>query len=93
VTIIVCTAAGVFLLWAAWWIYRGTPKHSKHHTTLPPADLAKAMYEVRASGMRGADAMAVLKSAAAEADTETWPAPRHTHRDPTTGRYTRQEQS
>jgi len=25
-------------------------------------------------------------------DTETWPAPRHTHRDPTTGRYTRKEQ-
>jgi len=22
-------------------------------------------------------------------DTATWPAPRHTHRDPTTGRYTR----
>jgi len=98
VTIIVCTLGGVFLLWAAWWIYRGTPKHSKHYTTvaptvaahhpLPPAvDLAKAMYEVRASGMRGADAMAVLKSAAA--DTETWPTPRHTHRDPTTGRYTR----
>jgi len=25
-------------------------------------------------------------------DTEVWPAPRHTHRDPTTGRYTRREQ-
>jgi len=25
-------------------------------------------------------------------DTATWPAPRHTHRDPTTGRYTRKEQ-
>jgi len=25
-------------------------------------------------------------------DTETWPTPRHTHRDPTTGRYTRKEQ-
>ncbi len=99
--IVVCTAAGVFLLWAAWWIYRGTPKHGKHHIVLPtvaahhplpPADLAKALYEVRASGMRGADSMDVLKTAAA--DTETWPAPtrRHTHRDPTTGRYTRKEQ-
>jgi len=104
VTIIVFTAAGVFLLWAAWWVYRGTPKHGKHYTIvaatvaahhpLPPAvDLAKTMYEVRASGMRGTDAMAVLKSAAAGADTATWPAPRHTHRDPTTGRYTRKEQS
>jgi len=113
VIIVVCTVGGVFLLWAAWWIYRGTPKHGKHHTTvappvaahhpLPPAghsgwprsgaqELAKAMYEVRASGMHGADAMAVLKSAAAGADTATWPAPRHTHRDPTTGRYTRKEQ-
>jgi len=101
VTIIVCTAAGVFLLWAAWWISRGTPKHGKHYTTvaptvaahhsLPPAvDLAKTMYEVRASGMRGTDAMAVLKSAALDADTR--PAPRHTHRDSTTGRYTRKEQ-
>ena len=89
-TIIVCTAGGVFLLWAVRWVYRGTPTHSKHHTTLPPADLAKAMYEVRASGMRGTDAMAVLKSAALDADTR--PAPRHTHRDPTTGRYTRKEQ-
>jgi len=88
--IVVGTAGGVFLLWAAWWIYRGTPKHGKHHTTLPPADLAKAMHEVRASGMRGTDALDVLKAAAA--DTETWPAPRHTHRDPTTGRYTRKEQ-
>lgn len=89
---VVGTAGGVFLLWAVWWIYRGTPKHGKHHTTLPPADLAKAMHEVRASGMRGADSMAVLKAAAA--DTETWPTPtrRHTHRDPTTGRYTRREQ-
>jgi len=86
--IVVCIAGGVFLLWAAWWVYRGTPKHGKHYTTLPPADLAKAMYEVRASGMHGADSLTVLKAAAA--DTETWPAPtrRHTHRDPTTGRYT-----
>ncbi len=38
-------------------------------------DLAKAMYEVRASGMRGADALAVLKLAALGADTETWPEP------------------
>jgi hypothetical protein len=99
VTIIVCSVAGVFLLWAAWWVYRGTPKHGKHYTTvaahhpLPPAvDLAKAMYEVRASGMHGADAMDVLKSATAGPDTAHRPAPRHTHRDPTTGRYTRKEQ-
>jgi len=92
VTIIVCTAGGVFLLWAVRWVYRGTPTHSKHHTTLPPADLAKAMYEVRSSGMRGADALDVLKSAAAGPDTAHRPAPRHTHRDPTTGRYTRKEQ-
>jgi len=38
-------------------------------------DLAKVMYEVRAAGMRGADALAVLKSAALGADTETPPAP------------------
>jgi len=99
VTIIVCTAGGVFLLWAAWWIYRGTPKHGKHYTTLPPTvaahhplppavDLAKAMYEVRASGQHGADAMDVLKSAAVGADTRPPPPTRHTHRDPTTGRYT-----
>jgi len=116
VTIIVGTLGGVFLLWAVWWIYRGTPTHSKHYTTVAPArvaamtdpfgvtphtvllgkvgvseqDLAKAMYEVRASGMHGADALDVLKSAALGADTR--PAPRHTHRDPTTGRYTRKEQ-
>ena len=42
----------------------------------PAQDLAKALYEVRASGMRGADALAVLKSAALGADTETPPAPR-----------------
>jgi len=100
---VVGTAGGAFLLWAAWWIYRGTPTHSKHYTTvaptvaahhpLPPAaDLAKAMYEVRVSGPRSADALDVLKSAALGPDTETWPAPRHTHRDPTTGRYTRREQ-
>jgi len=41
----------------------------------PAQELAKAMYEVRTSGMRGADALAVLKAAAAEADTETRPAP------------------
>jgi len=51
------------------------------------------MYEVRASGMRGADALDVLKSAVTGADTEPPPTTRHTHRDPTTGRYTRQEQS
>jgi len=90
--IIVGTLGGVFLLWAVWWIHRGTPKHGKHYTTVPPVDLAKAMYEVRASGQRGADGLNVLKSAAAGADTETWAAPRHTHRDPITGRYTRREQ-
>jgi len=36
----------------------------------PAQDLAKAMYEVRASGMRGADALSVLKSAALGADTD-----------------------
>ncbi len=41
----------------------------------PAQDLAKAMYEVRASGMRGADALAVLKLAALGADTETPPEP------------------
>jgi len=102
VTIIVGLAGGVFLLWAVWWVYRGTPKHGKHYTTvaptvaahhpLPPADLATAMHEVRASGMHGSDAMAVLKSAAAGADTAPPPPTRHTHRDPTTGRYTRKEQ-
>jgi len=33
-------------------------------------DLAKVMYEVRASGMRAADALSVLKSAALGADTD-----------------------
>ena len=41
----------------------------------PAQDLAQAMYEVRASGMRGADALAVLRSAALGADTETQPSP------------------
>jgi len=94
VIIVVCTAAGgVFLLWAVWWVYRGTPKHGKHYTTVAPTvaaqDLAKAMYEVRSSGMHGADALDVLKSAAAGTDTRPAPPARHTHRDPTTGRYTR----
>lgn len=73
--IVVCTVGGVFLLWAVWWIYRGTPKHGKHYTTVAPTvaahhtvDLAKAMYEL--SGMRGADALSVLKSAALGADTD-----------------------
>ncbi len=39
----------------------------------PAQDLAKAMYEVRSAGMRGADALAVLKSAALGADTEIPP--------------------
>lgn len=89
-TIIVGVVAGLVVSWSAWWwIIRRDKRHGKHRTTLPPADLAKAMHEVRASGMRGADSMAVLKSAAAGADTNTAPPTRHTHRDPTTGRYTR----
>jgi len=87
-TALVFTTAWVSLVWTAWWIYRGTPKHGKHHTPLPPTvDLAKAMYEVRASGMHGADALDVPKSAALDADTRPAPTSRHTHRDPTTGRF------
>ena len=33
---VVGTAGGAFLLWAAWWIYRGTPTHAKHRTTVAP---------------------------------------------------------
>ncbi len=58
----------------------------------PAQDLAKAMYEVRASGQRGADALSVLKSAALGPDTDPESPTRHTHRDPATGRCTRKEQ-
>lgn len=74
--LVVCTVGGVFLLWAAWCIYRGTPKHGKHHTTLPTVAAHHPLPTVVDLGP----------------DTATWPAPRHTHRDPTTGRYTRKEQ-
>jgi len=72
VIIVVGVAAGVFLLWAAWWFYRGTPKHGKHRTTLPAVAAHHPLPTVVDLGP----------------DTATWPAPRHTHRDPTTGRYT-----
>jgi len=73
-------------------LHRTPPARVAAHHPPPAVDLAKALHEVRASGMHGADGLDVLKLAAAGADTETWPAPRHTHRDPTTGRYTRKEQ-
>ena len=66
-------AAGGVVLWCAIWWLTRTPKHGKHRT--PPARVA---------------AHHPLPIVDLGPDTETWAAPtRHTHRDPTTGRYTR----
>jgi len=88
--IIVCTAGGVFLLWAVWWIYRGTPKHGKHHTTLPTV---AAHHPVSRGPIIVPDAVYRDMVTDLSRDTEPSPPVRHTHRDPTTGRYTRKEQS
>ena len=80
-TIIVCTAGGVFLLWAAWWVYRGDKRHGKHRIiTVPNTPPAVAAHHplpvVDPTGI------------ATEAWEKAWARPtRHTHRDPTTGRF------
>jgi len=86
---VVGTAGGAFLLWAAWWIYRGTPQHSKHHTTLPTVAAHHPLPKVIAGGGELYDLDEVAKEFGVDLgpDTDTWPAPRHTHRDPTTGRF------
>lgn len=87
-TIIVCTAGGVFLLWAAWWIYRGTPKHGKHYTTVAPT--VAAHHQLPPEGARAfSGSMQKMTDPYQKAGLCQ---PRHTHRDPTTGRYTRKEQ-
>jgi hypothetical protein len=78
VTPIVVTGAimaAVIALGAAWFVYR-TITDSKHRTTLPPT--VAAHHPLPTVVDLGPD-------------TATWPAPRHTHRDPTTGRYTRRD--
>jgi len=66
------TAAGGVALWCAiWWLTR-TPKHGKHRTTVAPT--VAAHHPLPPAVDLGPD-------------TATWPALRHTHRDPTTGRF------
>ncbi len=89
-TIVVCTVGGVFLLWAVWWIYRGTPKHGKHHTTLAPT--VAAHHPLSRGPIIVPDDVYRDMVTDLGRDTEPSPPVRHTHRDPTTGRYTRKEQ-
>jgi len=106
-TIIVCTVSGVFLLWAAWWVYRVDKRHGKHRIiTLPNTPPAVAAHHPLPKQWEGKGEYYDLDD---EADLKRWraladgpadgvtarPLPdlgsdttRHTHRDPTTGRYT-----
>ncbi len=72
-TIIVGVVAGLVVSWSTWWwIIRRDKRHGKHRTTLPPT--VAAHHPLPTVVNLGPD-------------TATWPTPRHTHRDPTTGRF------
>jgi len=74
VAVTIMAAVTAWFAWVAWFMHR-TATYGKHHHTIPPARVA---------------AHHPLPIVDLGPDTETWAAPtRHTHRDPTTGRYTR----
>jgi len=65
-----------------------------HRATVPPTVAAHHPLPKTIAGGERYDLDEVAKEFGVDLgpDTATWPAPRHTHRDPTTGRYTRKEQ-
>jgi len=70
----IMTAVTAWFAWVAWFMHRMATSGKRHRTTLPPA--AAAHHPLPTVVDLGPD-------------TATWPAPtrRHTHRDPTTGRF------
>jgi len=72
----IMTAVTAWFAWVAWFMHRMATSGKRHRTTLPhhPAATAAAHHPLPTVVDLGPD-------------TATWPAPRHTHRDPTTGRF------
>lgn len=91
VAVVIMAAVTAWFAWVAWFMHRMATSGKRHHATLPTVaahhPLSRGPIIVPDDVYRDMVTDLDLGS-----DTATWPAPRHTHRDPTTGRYTRKEQ-
>jgi len=94
VRVIIMAAVTAWFAWVAWFMHRLATSGKRHHATLPTVAAHHPLPKTIAGGGELYDLDEVAKEFGVDLgpDTETRPAPQHTHRDPTTGRYTRKEQ-